>query len=211
MTNPYETLGVRENATEDEIKLAYRELVKKYHPDRYNDNPLKDLAIEKMSEINEAYDFLVKNNSSQNNSTWDDSKNSYSSGQYDNSSYGGGNSSFSAVRNYINMNDLISAERELKGSRNKNAEWFFLSGIISLKKGWYNQGYQDLKRAVNMEPTNYEYREALNKASNSNSQFMNNSYNQRGMSSNEMCNNIACCCCADQFCDCCGADLCACC
>ena len=197
MTNPYETLGVREDASRDEIKQAYRELVKKYHPDRYNDNPLKDLALEKMSEINEAYDFIEKNNS-------------YSSGQYDNNNYKAGNSGFQNVRNCINMNDLISAERELHGSNNKNAEWFFLSGVISLRKGWYNQGYQDLQRAVNMEPSNSEYREALNQAANSNTQFMNNSYNRRGMDTNNMCNNIACCCCADQFCECCGGDLCSC-
>ena len=58
--NPYEVLGVKEGATEEEIKAAYKELVKKYHPDKYADNPLSDLAEEKMQEINEAYDMLMK-------------------------------------------------------------------------------------------------------------------------------------------------------
>ena len=61
MRNPYEVLGLKEGASIDEIKKAYRELVKKYHPDRYMDNPLSDLAEEKLREINEAYDALMKN------------------------------------------------------------------------------------------------------------------------------------------------------
>jgi molecular chaperone DnaJ len=60
MNNPYEVLGIKPGASEEEIRAAYRELVKKYHPDKYVDNPLADLAEEKMQEINEAYDILVK-------------------------------------------------------------------------------------------------------------------------------------------------------
>ena len=59
--NPYKVLGIKEGASYDEIKRAYRELAKKYHPDRYQNNPLSDLADEKMREINEAYDTVMKN------------------------------------------------------------------------------------------------------------------------------------------------------
>ena len=58
MKNPYEILGVSKNATDEEIKKAYRELARKYHPDNYQNNPLADLAEEKMKEINEAYAVL---------------------------------------------------------------------------------------------------------------------------------------------------------
>ena len=58
--DPYKVLGVDRNASDDEVKKAYRELVKKYHPDKYADNDLKDLASEKLKEINAAYADIQK-------------------------------------------------------------------------------------------------------------------------------------------------------
>ena len=60
MNDPYVTLGVPRTATKEEVKKAYRELARKYHPDNYVNNPLADLAQEKMKEINEAYDAIEK-------------------------------------------------------------------------------------------------------------------------------------------------------
>ena len=55
MNDPYVTLGISRTASDEEVKKAYRELARKYHPDNYVNNPLADLAQEKMKEINEAY------------------------------------------------------------------------------------------------------------------------------------------------------------
>lgn len=60
MSDPYSVLGVKPEASDEEIKRAYRELARKYHPDNYQNNPLADLAEEKMKEINEAYDAITK-------------------------------------------------------------------------------------------------------------------------------------------------------
>ena len=60
MNDPYSVLGIQSNASDDEVRKAYRELARKYHPDNYQDNPLADLAEEKMKEINEAYETITK-------------------------------------------------------------------------------------------------------------------------------------------------------
>ena len=60
MSDPYSVLGVKPDASDDAIKRAYRELARKYHPDNYQNNPLADLAEEKMKEINQAYDTITK-------------------------------------------------------------------------------------------------------------------------------------------------------
>jgi molecular chaperone DnaJ len=213
MKNPYEILGVREGASQDEIKQAYRELVKKYHPDRYDDNPLKDLAEDKMREINEAYEYLLNNSGSSNSYS---SGNSYSGGGYGNNGYGGGNgnNSFQRVRDFIQRRDFKEAEDELNRINIKNAEWYFLRGMISVNRGWYSQGYQDVQTAVNMEPSNFEYREALNRLQSNNRSYntyssQNNNY-RRG-SNDDMCQMLSCLCCSDQLCECMGGDLISCC
>ena len=80
--NPYEVLGVSENADEETIKKAYKELVKKYHPDRYINNPLADLAAEKMKEINKAYD-IITNKRTATNTGYSTSSRGYSTSQTD--------------------------------------------------------------------------------------------------------------------------------
>lgn len=194
MDNPYKVLGVNENASQDEIKSAYRELVKKYHPDKYVNNPLKNLAEEKMREINEAYDFLVKN--SQNN-TYSNSRSSYTS-------YAGG-ADYSSIRSDLNRGDVASAERKLNNINSQDAEWFFLMGNVYARKGWYDNAYNYIQKACNMNPTNREYTAALQ-----NLQMMNNSYrrpyNTRGYSDRDssFCDLCISLWCANTLCDCMG-------
>lgn len=59
ITDPYQVLGITPGASDDEVKRAYRELSRKYHPDTYVDNPLSDLAEEKFKEVQEAYQQIM--------------------------------------------------------------------------------------------------------------------------------------------------------
>ncbi len=154
MNDPYSVLGVQQTATDEEIKKAYRELVRKYHPDSYHNNPLADLAQEKMKEINEAYDIITKNRG-----------NGGSSGGYNPGGYTrrqGGSAEFNQVRAAINAGNLQLAEELLNRASNHNAEWNFLMGSLCYRKGWLDEARRYFQTAVTMEPGNQEYVQALN-------------------------------------------------
>lgn len=200
MENPYKVLGIREGASVDEIKAAYKELAKKYHPDKYVNNPLGDLAAEKMKEINEAYDYLMKNGGKQSNGN-------YSGG------YGGQNTSkYGYIRNLINSGNIAQAESQLMGMNTRDAEWNYLMGVIMMRKGWYDSAYQHLSRATSMAPHNMEYANAFNSINQSGNIYRNmggaRGYNQGGMSTCDCCSNLIC---ADCCCELMGGDLIPCC
>ena len=137
MRDPY---SVKPDASDQEIKKAYRELARKYHPDNYVDNPLADLAEEKMKEVNEAYEAIQKQRSGGGGGGYSQSSSSSSGGYqygYQQQSYGGGtnNPTFNRVRNLINMGDLNSAERLLQEVPQKSGEWYFLMGSIAYRRG----------------------------------------------------------------------------
>lgn len=208
MKNPYEVLGIRQGASEDEIKKAYRELVKKYHPDQYRDNPLSTLAEEKLKEINEAYNYLMKTQDSGSNGYRNGSSRSYGS------SYSNGD--FSRVRSHINNGSIIEAEQVLDNISIKTAEWYYLKGVIFIKKGWYSEGYSYLQTAVKMDPNNFEYRDALNKVNNANNMYRTRPYSGGGSyrrydSGPDMCTICSWLYCADCCCECAGGDLINCC
>lgn len=157
MNNPYEVLGVRQGATETEIKEAYKKLVKKYHPDKYQNNPLADLAEEKLQEINEAYDTLTKGNGRSYGSHGSNPGN-YGSQSYGDSANSANYGEFMPVRQALDRNDLVYAEQLLVNNANRNAEWFFLSGVLSFKKGWVDDGLTNVRQAIEMDANNQEYR-----------------------------------------------------
>lgn len=206
MRNPYEVLGIKENATETEIKRAYRELAKKYHPDQYSSNPLKDLAEEKMREINEAYDSLIKQNQS-NNSSYSSYSSNNNSGSYNNANYG--YQDMATIRNLINQRRLPEAEAQLQRMQTRNAEWNYLYGLIMLQKGWYDSALNYLQTACSMEPNNMEYRRTLNSIRQNNTSYS-RPYRQSS-NSDDFCNLCLNLWCLDSLCECCGGDLIGCC
>ena len=203
--NPYEVLGLKPGATQEEIKKDYRNLIKQYHPDQYGDNPLKDLAEEKMRDINAAYDALTKN-----------AGNTYSSSNSSNSSYNSSSSDnsymFSEIRRLIQSGNFAEAENRLNSiSNNRNAEWNFLYGVLLTNKGWFDAGLKHIQTAVNMDPNNFEYRQTLNSLHQRTQAYSNNYYRTTGSNNANACD----CCinlwCLDSICECMGGDLIGCC
>ncbi len=195
MKNPYEVLGVDKNADDATVKKAYRELARKYHPDNYGDNPLSDLAAEKMQEINEAYDAIMQ------------ARKSNAGGGYT-----GTNTSFADIRSLIQNGRLEDAQMLLDGipNSNRNAEWYFLSGSVMYKRGWFEGAYSNFSTATRMDPSNQEYRAAFERIQHQNSKQYSpyaSSSNMGGCGSMDPCTSL---CVADCCCEMMGGNLCPC-
>lgn len=193
MKDPYEVLGISRGASEEEIKKAYRELAKKYHPDNYVNSPLADLAAEKMKEINEAYDTVMKGVQSGGFGT----NGSESTGSFD----------FVEIRNLINERNFYEADVRLNSvpSERRNAEWHYLKGCVFVGRGWYFEASKFFETACRLDPNNEEYRNAFNNINQSSENL-----NKRDSSGTActICQGLLC---ADCCCECCGGDLIRCC
>ena len=165
--DPYKVLGVSPDASDDEIKRAYRRLAKKYHPDV---NPGDQEAARKMQEINAAYE-QIKN-----------PEKAYSSGQSSQSGYGGygydpfggawqqyqrqqqqqsGDNYQQAAEQYIRFRRYAEALNALNNSTKRDARWYYLSALANDGLGNRATALEHIKRAVSMEPDNYEYLQVL--------------------------------------------------
>jgi tetratricopeptide (TPR) repeat protein len=210
LKDPYSILGVSQSATDDQVKEAYRDLVRKYHPDNYSDdNPLKDLAKEKMQEVNSAYDEIMKLRAS-------------GAGQNNNgSAYGdqqrsAGTGPFAEVRRTINNRRFDDAQRMLLDmpEADRNAEWHYLISVILMHRGRSQDAMRELEIACNMDPSNVEYQKAKQMFNNASNAYGNTYYGSAvnngrpyRSSSDEACNCCANLLCADCLCECLGGDL----
>lgn len=199
MNDPYKILGVSETASDEEIKKAYRELVKKYHPDQYANNPLSELADEKIKEINAAYDQIMKERQNRYQGSY--SRTSTNSSKYD------------EIWNLIQRGDLGIAESRLLDIQieSRDAHWYYLMGEIARRKGWYDEARMNYTRAINMDPNNMVYRQALNSMYNQAGSYRRTSDRSGYNPSCDICEFCTYLYCADCCCECMGGDLISCC
>ena len=204
MKDPYSILGVSKKASDEEVKAAYKALIRKYHPDNYgDDNPLKELANEKTQEINEAYDEIMRMraNSSSGEQSSDGANSSYTS-----------EGAYAEIRRTINSRKFGDAEKQLLAiaQADRTAEWHYLASVLLMHRNRQNDAMRELEIACNMDPSNIEYQKAKemfnNTARNYGSAYYGNGAPVRS-SSDEACNCCANLLCMDCLCECLGGDL----
>lgn len=205
MNDPYSVLGVSRDASVDEVKAAYKKLVKKYHPDQYQDNPLAEFAEEKMAEINAAYDQIIEEKRTGVSSNY---------GGYQNSGYSGGSYAgvdYMEIRRMISSGNVTQADQILETVPNesRNGEWFFLKGNIAYSRGWLEEAYNMFGEACRLDPSNQEYSAAFNRMNSQRGGYMqgNNQYAMRNNSGDTACDCLSTLCIADCCCECMGGDL----
>ena len=171
MKNPYEVLGVPENASEDEIKKAYRALSRKYHPDANVNNPNKAQAEEKFKEIQQAYQQIMRERENGGSGAGG----SYGGGYGGFGGYGGSSQSSSwseedvrmqAVENYIRSRHFNEALRVLSDLSNRNARWYYLSAMANAGVGNNVLAKEHARKASEMEPDNMVYRQLVQQMEN---------------------------------------------
>ena len=152
MNDPYSVLGITRGATDREIKKAYREMSRKYHPDSYTDETEKKWAEEKFREVQEAYNQIV------------DERSGKTSGYGNAGGYGSSSQSYSeedqhlmAAMNYINARRFNEAINVLNGMENRSARWYFFSSYANLGLGNNAVALDYAKKAVDMDPGNTQY------------------------------------------------------
>ena len=170
MQDPYRILGVSPQASDEEIKKAYRALAKKYHPDVNNGSAQ---AEARMKEVNEAYSTIMKMRregaSYSQSGTGSGGYGSYGGfGGYGpfGGGYGGTNSAnpqMQAVRNYIRAGHFQEAMHVLEGITERTAEWYYLCGEASLGLGNRVAALNYARQAVSMDPNSFEYRALLSR------------------------------------------------
>lgn len=229
ITDPYKILEISPNATDEEVKRAYRDLSRKYHPDSYVNNPLSELAEEKFKEVQEAYNQIMKDRENGYSSSSSYGSGSSTSGGfggfggfggYGSSStggFGGGytNSNYDTpelaeVAQLLNQRRYSEAITRLNSISDRSARWYYYGAIANSGIGNNVQAYNFAQNAYQLDPSNQEYANLLDRL-----QYGNRRYQATGAGYGRGNGDDAlnCCCqlwAMDTCCECMGGDLCSC-
>ena len=207
MKDPYQVLGVSPSATDEEIKDAYRALVKKYHPDKFADSDLAELANEKMKDINSAYDEIQKmREGGSNGANGQGAQGGFHAQSSSNSEF------YTRVRHFINLGNVFEAEQMLNSVPmiERDAEWSYLYACVMVRKGFYADAQRYFDEACSMAPDNAEYSNAREqfRARGADRNGTYKTYQSSGCCDCDCCASLLC---ADCCCECMGGDLIRCC
>ena len=209
MTDPYKILGITSGASDDEVKKAYRDMCRKYHPDR---NPGNQAAEDMFKIVGEAYDTILeerKNASGMGGFNGSSAAYGYSGGSTSNSTSDA--SYYQAAANYINNRQYSQAIYALSRVQNRSAQWYYLSAVANAGTGNNYVAAEHARTASGMDPGNAEYRRAAAAFSRTGNSYgsMNGSYGPNVYYDGNFCAKL----CALDMCMnlCCDMDVCLCC
>lgn len=220
MRDPYEVLGVSRDASDDDIKKAYRKLAKQYHPDV---NPGDKTAEEKMKEVNAAYDAIKNGTANQYGA-----QGGTGQGGYGNYSGYGGYSGFGgygqggwqtytwdpfrgwtahgsqqqthqdpeetnelrAARNYIAARHYTEALHVLSNIADRTAKWYYYSAIANAGQGNRILALEHARQACKMDPGNAEYETYLDELERGGNTYRQAGGYNQGMSMGRYCTSM---------------------
>ena len=196
--DPYKVLGVSPDASDEDIKKAYRRLAKKYHPDL---NPGDQEAARKMQEVNAAYEQIKNPEKFQQQNSG-----GYGGGYYDpfggyrRQSPGGDQYQQSAYQ-YIMFGRYAEAVNVLNRCAERNARWYYLSALANDGLGNQVTALEHIRKAVSMEPDNQEYIDTLNAIEHGGSTYRTSAKNYQGFTmGGDPCTNMCLCYLVNLFC-----------
>lgn len=195
MRDPYQVLGIPRNATDEEIKKAYRTLSRKYHPDANINNPNKKESEERFREVQQAYEAIMnKEEESQSfggysyrgfsgGSSWN------RQGEYTDRNMGQEDAYLNAAGNFIRNGMYPDALRVLGDIKNRTAKWYYYSAIANAGVGNQAAAMNHIRQAVAMEPQNAEYQRTLQQLQSGGTWYsgMGGSYGMPDMDNNNYC------------------------